>query len=155
MKTKINKNKFLAFIQNICNFVRSIVFWPTTINSYHGFTLIEVLIALAILGIGILSVATMQISSIKTNSSAINLSEGTNLGATIIEDLLRKSYTATELDPANNPHSDSTNYSGFTVIWNVVDNSPTEDTKSITTNITWEDNGVTKTAEFFCKKYNW
>ncbi len=45
----------------------------TTLNNTQGFTLIEVIVAMAVLAIGILALQTMQITSIKGNAHANRL----------------------------------------------------------------------------------
>jgi prepilin-type N-terminal cleavage/methylation domain-containing protein len=66
----------------------------TQINKSNaaGFTLLEVLIALVVLAVGILGVATMQISSIQGNSKGRQISEATSLASALMEDLLAREY---------------------------------------------------------------
>ena len=66
----------------------------TQINKSNaaGFTLLEVLIALVILAVGILGVATMQISSIQGNSKGRQISEATSLASALMENLLAREY---------------------------------------------------------------
>ena len=82
--------------------------------SHHnesGFTLIEVLIALAILTIGILSVNAMQISSIKGNSVANNLTGASVLVSDKIENIMATPYAALT--------TGTTTKDGFTLTWTV------------------------------------
>ena len=58
------------------------------IKSDEGFTLIEVLIAMAIFLIGILAVGTMQISAVNSNASARMRTEATMIAAQHVERLL-------------------------------------------------------------------
>ena len=64
----------------------------TTIFNEKGFTLIEVLIAITVFAIGLLAVAAMQISSVKGNSSALDLTEAVNVAQDRLEDLLARNY---------------------------------------------------------------
>jgi len=57
-----------------------------------GFTLIEVLIAMAILTIGILSLQMMQVRSIDENSDAGGISAKSMMAASFIEDIMRLKY---------------------------------------------------------------
>jgi|LGOV01.1.fsa_nt_gb type IV pilus assembly protein PilV len=67
-------------------------------NNQNGFTLVELLIALVIFAVGILGVATMQISSIKGNSKGRQISEAVTVGADRIERFISMSYDDSALD---------------------------------------------------------
>ena len=56
-------------------------------NKEEGFTLIEVLIAMAIFAVGILALAGLQVTYIGGNASAQMQTEATALGAQVIEHL--------------------------------------------------------------------
>ncbi|MGD8671407.1 MAG: type IV pilus modification protein PilV [Desulfobacterales bacterium] len=70
----------------------------------HGFTLIEVLIAMAIFAIGILAVTTMQMRSINQNASARMQTEATTLAVDWMERLLSLPYEDAWLDEAASPY---------------------------------------------------
>jgi len=57
-----------------------------------GFTLIEVMVAIAILSFGILAVATMQTSAIRANSRGYHLTEATTLAQDRIEYLTTQTF---------------------------------------------------------------
>ena len=63
-----------------------------------GFTLVELLIALFVFAVGILGLATMQITSIAGNSKGRQISETVTVGADRIERFLSMAYDDTELD---------------------------------------------------------
>ena len=67
-------------------------------KSQSGFTLIELLVSLVIFAVGILGVATMQITSIKGNSKSRLISEASNIGADRIEMFLSLDYDDPLLD---------------------------------------------------------
>lgn len=73
-------------------------------SNSRGFTLIEVLIAMAIFAVGILAVTTMQMRSINQNASARLQTEATNLAADWMEQLLALPYDDPWLDEANSPY---------------------------------------------------
>jgi len=68
------------------------------IKNQNGFTLIELLIALVIFAVGILGLATMQMSSIKGNSKSRQISETSNIAADRIERFLSLDYDDPLLD---------------------------------------------------------
>jgi prepilin-type N-terminal cleavage/methylation domain-containing protein len=59
----------------------------------RGFTLIEVMVAIAILSFGILAVATMQTSAIRANYRGYRLTEATTLAQDRIEYLVTQPFT--------------------------------------------------------------
>ncbi len=57
-------------------------------HDQHGFTLLELLIAISIFAIGLLSIAGMQITAIRTNSSANTMTAGSALAGGILEEIM-------------------------------------------------------------------
>jgi prepilin-type N-terminal cleavage/methylation domain-containing protein len=72
-------------------------------NNQQGFTLIEVLIAMAIFLIGILAVLMMQIKAINSNSGARSRTENYTWAMDKVEELLALDFANTQLD--NGLHS--------------------------------------------------
>jgi len=97
----------------------------------EGFTLLEVIIAISIFSIGLLAIAAMQTSAIRVNSTGAQLTELNTWGMDKLEELISLSYTDPLLDPAGNTHQDPPNANGYTVSWNITNNSPTQNTKLI------------------------
>ncbi len=108
-----------------------------------GFTLIEVLIVLAIFSIGILAVAAMQMTSTKGNASARRITEATALAENQIENLMQVSYDHADLNPANNPHEST--QGPYTVNWNAteidLDADGTNDSKTVSVAVNWSYGG--------------
>lgn len=104
-----------------------------------GFTLIEVLITLAIFSIGILAVAAMQMTSTKGNASSRRITEATALAETQIERLIQLPYNHDDLNPANNPHGGP--QGAYTVNWNAsivdLDADGADDSKTIDVTVSW------------------
>ena len=101
----------------------------------RGFTLLEVLFALAIFSIGILAIAGLQISSINGNSSARMQTEATTLAAERLEQLSALPYDHADLDPYNNnPHPATSGI--YTIVWDVTDDDPIALTKTIKITVT-------------------
>ena len=105
-----------------------------TFKREHGYTLIEVLIALTIFAIGLLAVAGMQTSAIRMNSIAGKLTDLSTWGMDKIEELSALTYSHSLLDSAGNPHQER--IGDYTISWTVIDNNPVTNTKKITVTIT-------------------
>lgn len=72
--------------------------------SNKGFTLIEVLIALAIFSIGMLAVASLQVSASLQNRSSSEITEASAMASDQMEELMLRPFDHADLDPALNPH---------------------------------------------------
>ncbi len=123
-----------------------------TLNDQGGFTLIEVLIAMAIFAIGILGVATMQISSVRGNTSAGNVTANTLVLEDRMESIMSLSYSnpvdlsdgvhtpAQDADGVDNDVDGTTDEAGetgpITVTYTIDDDTPVVRTKTITYTVT-------------------
>ena len=126
-----------------------------------GFTMIEIMIALVVLAVGILSVASLQVSAIKGNNLSDNITSALTLAEDKMEELLGLNYDNPDLQdlvPLNNndlgiiepgfidKEEFNTNESGragpgrFRMIWNIADNIPVENNKTIKVIVTWDNN---------------
>ena len=72
-------------------------------NKQIGYTLIEVLMAMAIFSIGILGVGTMQLKYTGGNTSARIRTEASIWGQDLVETLMQKSYSDALLTPGAHP----------------------------------------------------
>ncbi len=110
----------------------------------EGFTLIEVLIAISILAVGLLAVATMQIMSIKVNSTAGQITDRITLAQDKLEELMALPYSSPWLEDLGDPpsgtdtngntHQETTD--GYTISWTVTDDALVSNTKLITVTVT-------------------
>jgi len=125
-----------------------------------GFTFIEVLVAITLLAVGILAVASMQVTALGGNDAAEEITEASTLATDQLETLLSLSYTDAMLqdDPGstgnflgtaglNNPlppgggTPDPTTYPAdfstvtpdgkYTIYWNIAEDYPVPNTKTI------------------------
>jgi type IV pilus assembly protein PilV len=125
-------------------------------DGQSGFTLLEVLIAVSILTIGLLGVASMQASAIRGNYFSDNTTTALCLAEDKMEDLMGRDFADAVLvdaTAANNGNLDSittvdfqetVNESGQVVaggeyrrIWNIAD-SVDPQMKTVTVVVTWE-----------------
>jgi type IV pilus assembly protein PilV len=134
-----------------------------------GFTLLEVLIALAILAFGLLAIASMQATAIKGNSQAMGITEAAAWAQDRMEKLMNLAYTDSLLNDTNNDGTAgldlTVNGSGtvladqhwpnpadptnpYTVYWNVAVNYPINNVKTIRMIVQWTDRGLRKSATF-------
>lgn len=89
----------------------------------NGFTLIEVLIVMVVLGIGIFSLYSMQIRAIKGNAKAQAITAGSNTIRDTVEQMLGKDFNDGDFTVSGNPHQINTGLPApITLIsWDVVD----------------------------------
>jgi len=121
----------------------------------EGFTLVEVMIAISIFTIGILAIASMQISAINGNDSANNLTGATTWAQDRIEELLALPY-------ANVVSGGPINQGIYTISWTVntcpaaipaAGNCPAvncivPNTKLIIVTVAWQERGTNKSICF-------
>ena len=110
----------------------------------QGSALLEVVVAISILAIGLLAIASMQVAAIRGNSFAGNVTEGTCLASDRLEKLMSQAYSHADLTAG--AHTDPTPPSGYTITWSVTDDSPINNTKTITLTVIWADHGAQKSV---------
>ena len=99
----------------------------------RGFTLIEVLMAMAIFSIGIMAVGTLQVTSINSNARARMHTEGYTWVVDRIEGLATLPYNDDDLTAGNHgPVAEGT----YAISWNVQDDTPLANSKTITVTVT-------------------
>jgi type IV pilus modification protein PilV len=112
------------------------------LQSKEGFTLIEVMIALVILSVGLLALATMQIVSIRANAFSTEMTYASMLAQSEFEEFRNMAYddiTPTGGTPDSKviPASETSKGIPYTVQWTVKDDNPTTDMKTIELNVLW------------------
>ena len=137
----------------------------------EGYTLVEVLIAITVLAFGLMAVATMQVTAIKTNGIASGMSQGLTLAQAKMEELMNLPYTHADLRDLdgdgtgkgtdedgeddeknfglNDAVADSDHFTPgtdgkYTVSWNVAVDEPVTDSKTIRVIVTWTERGREK-----------
>lgn len=135
--------------------------------SRQGFTLIEVMITLLVLSIGILAAGTMQVSALRGNSHAKQLSLAVVWGGDRLETLMAKSYDDAEIKEKKSTATvvagldytdvatqtadykdviDDGNGATFTIFWNIADDYPVLGCKTIRVLVRRNDRGTSRTT---------
>ena len=100
------------------------LFQRSRTRSQRGFTIIEVLVAMAILSFGLLAVAGMQVVAIRVNVAAQRLDQATTLAQDKIEELMALPFTHASLNDTTpvgteQPYPDANTPPGYTLTWYV------------------------------------
>lgn len=108
-----------------------------------GFTLIEILIAITILSVGMLALASLQASGIRVNATANRMTTRATWAQDRIEKLMAIPYSdpwlevagnSGGLDSGGNTHSITSD--NYTISWVVANDNPVANTKLITVTVT-------------------
>jgi type IV pilus assembly protein PilV len=100
----------------------------------EGFTLVEVMIGMAIFFIGFLAIGSLQLTAINGNAGAREATEAATRATDQLETLIALPYDSIV---GGGPVTDG----AYTVSWAVVDDSPLPNTKTITVTVDWEQRG--------------
>ncbi|RJR36986.1 MAG: prepilin-type N-terminal cleavage/methylation domain-containing protein [Desulfobacteraceae bacterium] len=101
-----------------------------------GFTLLEVVVAISVLTVGLLAVASMQISGINGNKLGSTLTEGTTIAEDRLEKLIALPYV--DVKSSTSPQQ----YGHYSVSWTVTEGSPLPNTKRVSITVSWNDKGT-------------
>ncbi len=99
-----------------------------------GFTLIEVMIAILILGVGMLAMALLQVTAIRGGSFANQVTQASIYGQDKIEELKNASYSAVT---NGNDAIQSGNGITYTRTWTVTNDSPYVGAKTVNLTVSW------------------
>jgi len=107
-----------------------------------GFSLIEVMFAIAFLGFGLLAVAQMMPLATRQVVSSKQLTDAMTAGQSLMEELKMDDYAGNTLTPGNH-----TRQSGaYALAWTVTANEPVVNSKRVDLTVTWRVSGTDKTA---------
>ena len=112
-----------------------------------GFTLVEVMIGMAIFVIGYLAVASMQMLAIKGDTSARKTTEAATLAADQLETLIVLPYD-------NIANGGPVVEGAYEVSWQVDEDAPLPRTKTITVMVEWQHGGRRKFEATYTKTAN-
>lgn len=102
-----------------------------------GFTLLEVMVALVILSVGLLGLAALQLVAIKSNAFSGEMTYATMLAQQHAEILKSRAFTDSDLTAGEHTAMGSSKGVQYTVAWNVTDNAPDTDMKTINLTVQW------------------
>ena len=111
-----------------------------------GFTLIEVIFAMTILAVGLLAVATMQVTAIRGNTTSRDISSAIDLVQDRVDKLLAVNIGHADLAAGDHPDPDTGDR--YDISWSVQDNTPILNVKTITVTAVWKDRILTKRHTF-------
>lgn len=138
----------------------------SSLKSEKGFTLVEILISMVILGIAFMGLANMQLSSINSNSNSSQLTRAIILAQDKMEEIKSLNPDHPDLadtnpenngnlrqsiEPEDSDHKEShvevkgestqsvpdLHYGSYTRIWNIADNTPLPGKKTVVVIVTW------------------
>jgi type IV pilus assembly protein PilV len=109
-----------------------------------GFTLLEVIVAISILTVGLLAVASMQTAAIRGNDAAYRVTESATWAQDRLEFLMALPYDNTALSNGTGKTDPLTTPANYTITYDVV-NGPIANTKRITVMASQNERGATKT----------
>jgi prepilin-type N-terminal cleavage/methylation domain-containing protein len=123
----------------------------------QGFTILELVVAIAILTFGLLAVASMQVSSIRGNAFAGRATEGATWATDRMEKLMDLAWDDPLIQDTDGDGSGGLGHATsatadqppdtqgqYTIYWNVADDVIINDTKTVCVIVLWEDHGIQK-----------
>ncbi len=113
------------------------------LHNNKGFTLIEIMISIAIIAIGIFAVMSLIITVMKGNTLSKRVTTATTIAQGKMEDFKSMDYDSVVDDPG----TDTATAYDTVYYWevNVEDDTPATDTKTITIDVYWSSGGTNTT----------
>ena len=111
----------------------------------EGFTLIEIMIAVAIISIGLLALGGLQVSLIRGNALSQRMTAAISVAAQTIEQIKNTPYATIQSASPTQVVASGLNLTSQVTVTN---NSPLANTKTVTVTVTWSDGLQTHTVPF-------
>ena len=114
------------------------------VKDKRGFSLLEVLIAVCLLSVAMMAMATLQSRGIRGNDLANRTTQALNLAQIKMEEYIHRSRTetfaaGTTNDPDNPINETETGAGPFSRSWTFQDDTPVPNAQTITVTVTWHD----------------
>jgi len=109
------------------------------ISEESGFSLIEVMVSLAILAVGLLGIAALQITAIKGNASGMKLTEVSSLIGNKLEDYRQMVYENVADKIEENVKLNESDTRVYKRTTTVTEDTPEVGLKTVTVELSWTD----------------
>ena len=116
-----------------------------------GFTFLELMVGALIFMVGILTLASLQINAMKTNSKARHMTEATTIASDRIEQLMTETWTESFVGPDLTPGTHSETVSNCQVQW-VVTDSADGHCKTLDLTVTWTEEGRARRVAYLAAR---
>lgn len=114
----------------------------------NGFSLIEILIAILILSLSILGIMAVFPAGYRHITSAGRISTINHIGQWKIDELRGTSLSDSDLTAGTHTSTLTAPYTDYSVSWQVTDNAPQANMKSVTVTVTYTGAQDPRTANF-------
>ena len=115
------------------------------LGTERGFTLVEIMIAIFVFSVGLLAVASMQISGTKGTANAKRHTIAATWASDRIEKLISLPYNHPDLADGTNAQVTEDLH---TIAWTVTQNQLINNTKTILVTVTWNDGAQDRNVSF-------
>ena len=113
------------------------------LSTAEGFTLIEIMIAIAIISTGLLAVGALQVSLIRANTLSQRLTAAISVAEQKVEQVKNTPYANIQSESATQIQASGLN---FTKQVTIIDDSPLINMKTVSVIVTWSDGLKTYTV---------